>query len=300
MQLFLASTMISVAMAASAPMVVSNPNSRFIADFPYAGNASTTGFVVFAVGDLGQVNVHVDLTKLPKDGGDFSYKIHENGVGWGSANCEAAGAVFDPFGAGNVNCEAVADDSQCAVGDLSGKHGRFTATCFEHTYVDPYLSLDPALDAFIGGRSVVVYHNDKVLACASIHEFGGDDPQWQPEPPTEAETSEFVESEVTKPTEAQPSVPLVSIATESNEMMSTITNEVESQLETSDASADVIITSMEESDVSDEASTMVESTVGSRVPSASPSNPPVTQESNVGVKMASLVAAMVAMVAMML
>lgn len=304
MQFLTTATLLAVAVAASAPVATSNPNTRFVADFPFAGPHVASGFVVFAVGDSGQVNVHVDLTKLPATGGEFSYKIHDRPVGWGAATCDSAGAVFDPYHAGNVECDSLADDSRCPVGDLSGKHGRFTATCFEHSYIDPYLLLDPALEAYIGGRSVVVYHDGQVLACATIQaETEGD------------QEGESVESVVELPLiEVAPPTAIPPIATDvivtEEETIETSVETIATSGETSATSGETIETSPESTDSLAEttihsanstvASTLTSKVSGSASSSAGSVPPEVTQETNMGLQLALLVAAMVAMVAMLL
>lgn len=311
MQFLTTASLVAVAVAASAPVVTTNPNTRFVADFPFAGPHVASGFVVFAVGDSGQVNVHVDLTKLPATGGEFSYKIHDRPVGWGAATCDSAGAVFDPYHAGNVDCDALADDSRCPVGDLSGKHGRFTATCFEHSYIDPYLLLDPALEAYIGGRSVVVYHDGQVLACATI--------QAETEGDQNGESGDSVVElplmEVALPT-AVPPIGTDVIVTE-EETIETSVETIETSVETIETSVDSIKTSLETIETSLDstdslaettfpsknstvASTLTSEVSGLASSSAGSVPPEVTQETNMGLQLALLVAAMVAMVAMLL
>ncbi|CAN3371964.1 hypothetical protein DIURU_002525 [Diutina rugosa] len=308
MQFITTATLIAVAVASSAPVVTSNPNTRFVADFPFAGSQAASGFVVFAVGDSGQVNVHVDLTKLPATGGEFSYKIHDRPVGWGAATCDSAGAVFDPYHAGNVDCDSLADDSRCPVGDLSGKHGRFTATCFEHSYIDPYLSLDPASEAYIGGRSVVVYHDGQVLACATIQAETEGDQNGDQEGASVDSVVELPSIEVALPT-AVPPIATDVIVTE-EETIKTLVETIETSVETIETSVGTIETSLESTDSLAETTfpsrnSTVASTLTSEVSSVASSSagsvpPEVTQETNMGSQLASSVAAMVAMVAMLL
>lgn len=144
-----------------------------VAGFPFSGNLSTAGMVQFTANQAGGVNVDLDLTKLPKTGGDFTYQIHEQPVAWNSNHCDGAGPLFDPFNRGAVNCDSLGNDELCAVGDLSGKHGKFHSTCYQTTFADPYVSLDPQSPAYIVGRSLVVFHNGKPLACATIAESTG-------------------------------------------------------------------------------------------------------------------------------
>lgn len=308
MQFITTATLIAVAVASSAPVVTSNPNTRFVADFPFAGSQAASGFVVFAVGDSGQVNVHVDLTKLPATGGEFSYKIHDRPVGWGAATCDSAGAVFDPYHAGNVDCDSLADDSRCPVGDLSGKHGRFTATCFEHSYIDPYLLLDPALEAYIGGRSVVVYHDGQVLACATIQAETEGDQNGDQEGASVDSVVELPLIEVALPT-AVPPIATDVIVTE-EETIKTLVETIETSVETIETSVGTIETSLESTDSLAETTfpsrnSTVASTLTSEVSLVASSSagsvpPEVTQETNMGLQLALLVAAMVAMVAMLL
>lgn len=162
-------TALSLASAAIlAPLVTANPNDKAIADFPFAGNSSTTGFVAFTVGDGGQVNVQADFSKLPLSESTYTYLIRDQPVAWRAATCDAAALMFDPYGAGDFDCNPESDAGACAVGDLSGKHGSFATTCFQQHFVDPYLSFEPSSPAYIIGRSLVIYQDGEPLACATI------------------------------------------------------------------------------------------------------------------------------------
>jgi hypothetical protein len=46
------------------------------------------------------------------------------------------------------------------VGDLSGKHGNFTAPIGMCNYNDAFISLDSSQPGYIGGRSVVIHKSD--------------------------------------------------------------------------------------------------------------------------------------------
>lgn len=153
--------------AGKAPIVKKNPADVIaIADFPQYG-VPILGNVVFTAKQGKQVNVHVDVTKLPKTGGPFYYHIHENPIPE-SGDCEAAGLHFNPYKA-PADCDAQKSDAHCQVGDLSGKHGWINTTCFENKYDDPFLSLNGQSKSSILGRSLVLHDaNMNKLACANI------------------------------------------------------------------------------------------------------------------------------------
>lgn len=155
-------------LAGSAPVVKNNPiDTVAVADFPSAGTFDLAkGYVYFYSPNGEEVHVHLDMTGLPKEGSPFVYHIHDNAIS--NENCESAGLHFNPYGA-DPYCDSDEDPSWCQVGDLSGKHGFINSTCFETTYVDPYLSLDDDSVANIVGKSVVFhYANLTKFACATI------------------------------------------------------------------------------------------------------------------------------------
>lgn len=163
----------SAAFAEKAPVISRNPvNAVAVADFPESGpHQFTKGYVFFSSNRGRKVKVNVDMTGLPPTDGPFYYHIHENAIGAGQG-CEAAGNHFDPYG-GLSTCPVrgeKGDDSDCIVGDLSGKHGWINATCFQTDYTDAYLSLNPDSPAYVVGRSVVFhYQNLTAFACANIN-----------------------------------------------------------------------------------------------------------------------------------
>lgn len=159
-----------LAAADQAPKAKHNPrNIIAVADFPQAGpNLFAKGYVFFTSHKGGSVKVHVDMTGLPQTGGPFFYHIHEKQI-FNSADCDAAGKAFDPYG-GLQKCPRVGDDSFCQVGDLSGKHGWINATCYQAEYTDPYVALNPQSAAYIVGRSLVFHNKDSSrFACANIN-----------------------------------------------------------------------------------------------------------------------------------
>lgn len=153
----------------AAPAVPRNPQGTIaVADFPQGGDHTfTRGYVIFSSPDGGKVNVHVDMTGLPQHDGPFYYHIHDVAVGE-NGDCETAGPHFDPYHGLEV-CPAQGDDAQCQVGDLLGKHGWINTTCFQTSYVDPFVSLDVLSPANVVGRSVVFHYADmRRFACATI------------------------------------------------------------------------------------------------------------------------------------
>ncbi|EGW33573.1 uncharacterized protein SPAPADRAFT_151895 [Spathaspora passalidarum NRRL Y-27907] len=159
---------LALSLANKAPKIKKNPkNIVAIADFPFGGNTNVRGNVVFTAKQGSFVNVHVDMTGLPADGGPFYYHIHEISVP-GDGNCEAVGLHFNPYKA-SPKCSEQKHDGYCQVGDLSGKHGVINATCFEISYEEPYLSLNKKSKSYIIGKSLVFhYANMTKIACADI------------------------------------------------------------------------------------------------------------------------------------
>lgn len=116
----------------------------------------------------GVVDVHLDVTGLPENGGPFQYEIYDSKVSSGS-DCYDAGSPFNPYAAVYNKCDDLSNDAECAVGDLSGKHGFINTTCFETQYTDPYLSLNPNNDAFVGDKSLVITDQNNVrISCGAI------------------------------------------------------------------------------------------------------------------------------------
>lgn len=161
---------LSVSIADKAPKIKKNPKDVVaIADFPFGGNKQVTGTVVFTAKQGNFVNVHVDITGLPKNEGPFYYHIHEKSVP-GDGNCEAVGLHFNPYLA-SPECDEQKNDAYCQVGDLLGKHGLINTTCFELKYIDPLLSLNKKSRSYIIGKSLVFhYPNMTKIACADIEE----------------------------------------------------------------------------------------------------------------------------------
>lgn len=157
----------SLSSAGKAPEISNNPsNVVAVADFPFGGDESILGTMKF-FSTNGTVKVHFDVTNLPKGAGPFSYHIHERGID-ADGNCESAGKHFNPYSA-PADCSLFKDDTFCQVGDLAGKHGLINATCFETSYYDKYLSLNPGSPSYIVGKSVVIHYPDlKKMACTDI------------------------------------------------------------------------------------------------------------------------------------
>lgn len=158
----------AVVLADKAPKVKKNPADVIaIADFPAGGDKTVKGNVVFTAKEGKYVNVHLDMTGLPKSGGPFVYHIHEFPIPE-NGNCEAAGEHFNPYKA-PADCDSQKKDDYCQVGDLSGKHGWINTTCFETKYDDPFLSLNSKSKSNIIGKSIVFhYANLEKFACANI------------------------------------------------------------------------------------------------------------------------------------
>lgn len=165
---FVVSSFLGVALAGVAPQIFNNPKDVVaVAQFPKFGCGLMEGYVLFETVDGGKVDLRVDVTKLPPDGGPFHYHIHEFPVP-ADGDCEKVGREFNPYHA-SPDCDDQPGHGYCQLGDLSGKHGCITKTCFDETFCDSYLSLDPSSKASILGRSVVFHYNDMTkIACSNI------------------------------------------------------------------------------------------------------------------------------------
>ncbi|TID30632.1 hypothetical protein CANINC_000787 [Pichia inconspicua] len=127
------------------------------------------GVIEFTSDESGIVKVHLDVTGLPPNAGPFNYHIYDSKVS-SKGDCDDAGEILNPYGAStDVVCDSFDNDSHCAVGDLSGKHGYINTTCFETHYTDPYLSLNSRNGAFVGGKSIVITDlDDNKISCGAI------------------------------------------------------------------------------------------------------------------------------------
>lgn len=131
-------------------------------------NGSIVGIIEFTSNKKGTVNVHLDVTGFPPNSGPFKYQIHENKI-LSNDNCNDAGDIFNPYDADYEICDYLDNNSLCAIGDLSGKHGFINTTCFETQYIDTYLSLNSKNIAFIGGKSIIFTDlNNNIITCGSI------------------------------------------------------------------------------------------------------------------------------------
>jgi hypothetical protein len=156
----------AVVYAGEAP--INTDNSKKAVARAHLDKGLVKGIIEFTTNDEGIVNVHLDVTGLPPNKGPFQYHIHDSKVS-SSSNCEDAGATLNPFESKYEVCDDLQNDSLCAIGDLSGKHGYINTTCFETEYTDAYLSLNSKNSAYVGGKSLVITdaENNKI-SCGNI------------------------------------------------------------------------------------------------------------------------------------
>lgn len=159
---------LSLVAANQAPKIKQNPrNVVAIADFPQGFSQTVLGNVIFTARDGKFVEVHVDMTGLPAEGGPFQFHIHQGTVP-ANGDCDQVGDHLNPYN-GHKDCELQKDDSYCEIGDLSGKHGWINATCFETKFLDPFISLSKKSKSSVIGRSLVFHFaNSTRFACANI------------------------------------------------------------------------------------------------------------------------------------
>lgn len=151
----------AVAVAGPAPISTDSPtNIIYKATFDKGG---ITGFVSFSSTN-GSVLVDVNLANLPNYGGPFLYHVHQKPVPT-DGNCYGTLDHLNPYN-GSMTATSPA---YMEVGDLSGKHGAIPSTSYTTSYIDQYLSLNPANPAYLGGLSVVVHLNNLTrIGCANI------------------------------------------------------------------------------------------------------------------------------------
>ncbi|KAF2120542.1 superoxide dismutase [Lophiotrema nucula] len=157
-------------LVASAPVVTNNPiGANYNANLPVQTKNAVRGSVVAQSNPDGKgVLVNVAIAGLPLEGGPFMYHIHEKPVPT-DGNCTGTGAHLDPYKRGEVPaCDSTKKET-CQVGDLSGKWGNITAQSLSASYVDEYISTNPADPAYFGKLSIVVHSSNKTrLSCGNF------------------------------------------------------------------------------------------------------------------------------------
>ncbi|ORY09197.1 superoxide dismutase [Clohesyomyces aquaticus] len=152
-------------------MVITNnpPGARYTAMFKGKGMNSTKGVVTAVSGKDGKgVSFTLMLQGLPKDGGPYSYHLHDRPVPT-DGNCTGTMGHLDPYKRTQSPACNMTMPQTCEVGDLSGKHGKIVGPRESKSFVDWYAALVPDTGAFFGNRSIVVhYANSTRLACANF------------------------------------------------------------------------------------------------------------------------------------
>lgn len=151
-----------VAGVLAGPAPVNSDSKRRAVARAHLDSGLVKGVIEFTVKDDNSVKVHLDTTGLPDGAGPFFYHINDG-------KCKDSKAVLNPYDSHYAVCDELASDADCAVGDLSGKHGYINTTCFETQYDDHYLSLNKANPACVVGKSVVVIdQNHNEIVCGDI------------------------------------------------------------------------------------------------------------------------------------
>lgn len=150
------------ALVMAGPAPVNSDSSKKAVARAHLDQGLVKGIIEFTTKD-DIVNVHLDTTGLPPNAGPFFYHIN-------SGKCGSDSEVLNPYSSVYRTCDELDNDSECAVGDLSGKHGFINTTCFETQYQDPYLSLNKKNSAFVGGNSVVIIdQSNNQISCGNIN-----------------------------------------------------------------------------------------------------------------------------------
>jgi hypothetical protein len=129
-----------------APVETSSPaGASYLATLPVKEGSPLRGAIsaVSAPNGAG-VKFSVSFSGLPATGGPFMYHIHEKAVP-SNGNCTATGAHQDPYKRGEVPICDASKPETCQVGDLSGKHGNFTAQEFSAEYVEHIIMHDASI-----------------------------------------------------------------------------------------------------------------------------------------------------------
>lgn len=156
----------AVALAGAAPQVADSPQG--VTYEAVIDSALVQGKVQFTSTSKGQIQVDVDITELPLEGGPFIYHVHQLPVP-SDGNCTGTLDHLNPYGGSPKNLDAADKE----VGDLSGKHGAINGTSLQQTYIDTYLSLNKNDPAFFGNLSVVVHFaNATRIGCGNITAVG--------------------------------------------------------------------------------------------------------------------------------
>lgn len=119
-----------------APQITDSPaGASYVATLPIKeGNPIRGSVAAVSAPDGKGVKFSVSFSGLPATGGPFLYHIHEKPVP-ADGNCTGTGAHLDPYKRGET---PACDDSKpetCQTGDLSGKHGKITASEWSEEYV---------------------------------------------------------------------------------------------------------------------------------------------------------------------
>lgn len=153
--------------AAIQPLANDSPQVEYTANF----DGKIDGSVIFKGLNNGSIEVDVDLSGFPSEGGPFMYHVHELPVPT-DGNCTGTKGHFNPFG-GDIKSP---NANEKEIGDLSGRYGTLEGNT-KINYVDQYLSLNPESQAYIGNLSVVVHLADNTrYACANISKVESKEP----------------------------------------------------------------------------------------------------------------------------
>lgn len=112
---------------------------------------------------------YVDFSVFPSEPkyGPFAYEISDKPVP-SDGNCTKIADQRDPTDQGQYQpCQSTEPDT-CQIGDLAGKHGNITSTQFTASYLDLYLSTNPASPCYFGDKSVVIHTSKTILTCANF------------------------------------------------------------------------------------------------------------------------------------
>lgn len=152
------------------------PSATYTATLPSIAFDALTGTTINGTvtassnqGDTG-TTFSFALTNFPDlaQYGPFVYHIHDMPVP-ADGNCTSTMGHFDPTNSGEYYTCPLDNPQNCQVGDLAGKHGMINDTSFTATFIDAYLSTDPASPYFFGARSFVIHtSNTTRLTCANF------------------------------------------------------------------------------------------------------------------------------------
>eukprot|EP00042_Codosiga_hollandica_P056694 m.824097 g.824097 ORF g.824097 m.824097 type:complete len:230 (+) comp59404_c0_seq2:223-912(+) len=126
-----------------------------------------TGTVTFTAINTTAATVALTLSGLQN--GNLSYFIATNSPGAGG-ECTGVSTIFNPLGASLAACNLSALQTDCAVGQLSARHGTIhSVASVSLSYTDANMPV-AGTNSIANNHALTIAHssNDSIVACAAI------------------------------------------------------------------------------------------------------------------------------------